>query len=597
MSPLQPRRAPRQRSEPRLLVVAIIVSTGIAVARAAAGQAAAAQTPADVLSATLDAEVPRLMEAGEVPGLSAALVLKGELVWSGAFGVADAATDQPVTPATIFQAASLTKQFFAYTALRLADRGVFDLDTPLAEYLPYERLEHDPRYRQITGRLVLSHSTGLPNWGGDRLQLNFDPGTGFNYSGEGYVYLQRTLEHVTGEDLETLVEREVLEPLGLANSWMRWHEKFEGRTAAGHDDLGASQGVSKGDEVNAAWSLLTTAEDYARFLIAVMEGRGLESSTLTDGLERQIQVATRPRIDTADKLYWGLGWGLQYGSGGRALWQWGHNNGFRGYFLAFPDRGDALVYFANGDTGMSIARGLLALVADAAGFPADEHWALDWLDYEPHDAPNRVARRQLVRAFREAGVEAGLARFETVRAEVSGEQAEALAASVGRALEDQGLREAAIAILERNVELHPRSANALAALGDERMEAGLYHEALDGYERALALTPGHEGAERARDWLKPAVAALDAPPPVRISSLERVVGDYGPRHITLEDGALHYQRDGNRRYRLHPMSEETFLLDGLGSFRIRIVTDEDGRPTKIVGLYVDGSEDETPRTP
>ncbi len=558
---------------------------------------ALAQTPASAIAEKLDAEVPRLMEAGEVPGLSAALVLDGELVWSGAFGVADAETGQSVTPSTIFQAASLTKQFFAYTALRLADRGVIDLDRPLAEYLPYPRLEHEERYRRITARIVLSHSTGLPNWGGENLQLGFDPGTDFNYSGEGYVYLQRTLEHLTGEDLGTLVEREVLEPLGLENSWMAWHEKFEGRTAAGHDEWGVSQGVSRGEEVNAAWSLLTTAQDYARFLIALMEGRGLEPPTLADGLERQIQVATRPRIDTDDKLYWGLGWGLQYGRGGRALWQWGHNDGFRGYFLAFPDRRDALVYFTNGGTGMSIARGLLALAADAAGFPTDEHWALDWLNYEQHDAPDRVARRGLVRAFREEGIEAGLARYESVRADLSGGEAEALAATVGRALESQGLRDAAIAILERNVELRPRSANALAALGDVQMEAGRYHEALEIHERALALSPGHQGATRTRDWLKPAVAALDDPPPVRLSVLERYLGDYGPRHITIENGALHYQRDGNPRYRLHPMSEDTFLLDGLGSFRIRFLTDDEGRPTKIVGLYVNGNEDETPRSP
>jgi len=90
----------------------------------------------------LDVEIPALMEAGEVPGLSAALVRDGELVWSGAFGVQDSETGEPVTSRTIFQAASLTKQLLAYTALRLADRGVFDLDTPLADYLPYERLEN-----------------------------------------------------------------------------------------------------------------------------------------------------------------------------------------------------------------------------------------------------------------------------------------------------------------------------------------------------------------------------------------------------------------------------------------------------------------------
>ena len=82
--------------------------------------------------------------------------------------------------------ASLSKPVFAYAALRLNERGVFDLDTPLAEYLPYERLIDESRYRQITARMVMSHSTGLPNWGGDRLNLNADPGTAWGYSGEGF---------------------------------------------------------------------------------------------------------------------------------------------------------------------------------------------------------------------------------------------------------------------------------------------------------------------------------------------------------------------------------------------------------------------------
>ena len=119
------------------------------------------------------------MEQSGVPGLSAALVLDGELAWSGAFGIRDTATGDPVTSSTMFQAASLTKQVFAYTVLRLADRGVIDLDASLADYLPYARLEHDDRYRRITARLVLSHSTGLAQLGRGDTQPPVRSGHGF----------------------------------------------------------------------------------------------------------------------------------------------------------------------------------------------------------------------------------------------------------------------------------------------------------------------------------------------------------------------------------------------------------------------------------
>lgn len=566
-------------------------------AASAAAQIPARQSPdARAIAERLEAEIPALMEAGEIPGLSAALVRDGELIWSGAFGVQDVETGEPVTSETIFQAASLTKQFFAYTALRLADQGVFDLDTPLAQYLPYERLEGEDRYPQITGRMALSHSTGLPNWGGDELELSFDPGTDWQYSGEGYVYLQKTLEHLTGEDVAVLVEGELLQPLGLENSWMAWREDFEGRAAASHNAWGRSSGVPKNEQRNAAWSLLTTAEDYARFLIALMEGRGLESTTFSDALDRQVEISSE-RTETEDRLYWGLGWGLQFGGAGRAIWQWGHNTGFRAYLLAYPDRRDAFVYFTNSNNGLSIARDLLALVENAAGFAEDDHYALDHLDYERHDAPDRVTRRGLVRTFRDDGAEAGLARFEKLRAEQPELVQEAFTTGVASALEGLEEREEAIALLERWAELHPRSANAQDALGDLFMNGGDYGEAFGRFGAALELNGTHRGATAAKAWLEPVIAALDDPPAVPLAVLERYPGDYGPRHVTLEAGALYYQRDGNRRYRLHAITEDTFFLDRLGTFRIRFASEESGRVTKIVGLYLDGTEDESPRDP
>ena len=166
----------------------------------------------------LEEDLPGLLEQANIPGLSIAVIRNGELFWSGAFGVKSLETNEPVDTQTIFEAASLSKPVFAYAVLRLAERGEFDLDTPLADHLPYERLEHEARYRQITARIVMSHSTGLPNWGGDRLDLNFDPGTAFNYSGEGFVYLQKTIEHLTGLTLDEVARREVFEPLGMTRS-------------------------------------------------------------------------------------------------------------------------------------------------------------------------------------------------------------------------------------------------------------------------------------------------------------------------------------------------------------------------------------------
>jgi CubicO group peptidase (beta-lactamase class C family) len=104
-------------------------------------------------------------------------VRDGRIVWAGAFGTRDDSAQTPVDTATVFEAASLSKPVFAYLVLRLADRGELDLDRPLAEMLEYSRVAHDARARRITARMVLSHGTGLPNWGGEQLTLHFEPGT------------------------------------------------------------------------------------------------------------------------------------------------------------------------------------------------------------------------------------------------------------------------------------------------------------------------------------------------------------------------------------------------------------------------------------
>lgn len=574
------------RRTPTVCVLALL---SLAVATPAAGQ-----TPS---LSTLGAEIPALMAEAGIPGLTIGVIAGGRVVWTGAFGVADEATGQPVDERTVFQAASLTKQVFAYTALRLADRGVIELDTPLAEYLPYPRLEHEPRYRRITARQALSHSTGLPNWGGERLDLSFDPGTGFNYSGEGYVYLQRALEELTGEPLGTLVEREVLGPLGMEDTSIAWRPGFEGRAAARHDDWGRSQGVARSEEENAASSLLTTAGDYARFVAHLMSGDGLAESMWAEALEPQIQVASRPALETADRLYWGLGFGIQEGRGGRAIWQWGHNGGFRALLLAWPERGDGLVYFANGDAGLSVGYAIVDLVEKAAGWPESDDWALDWLGYERYDAPARVARRRIVEATISGGAHAGITRWEAIRTDLSDADAELLLARVGGDLIGLGRTDDAIAVYEHAVERDPRSFRAHRALGDALLEIGRYEDAYARYAEVLERVPGHPDAVRSRAWIEPVLAALASPVDVPRPLLERYAGDYGPRHITLDGGRLYYRRDDGEPVPLVPISEDTFVREGMGSFRIRFVRDEAGRPTKIIGLYADGSRDETPRDP
>lgn len=151
---------------------------------------------------------------------------------------ADESCRSPSGSTPVFQAASLAKPVVATLALKLALRGVLDLDRPLSEILPdgYPHrqnlfsLRETPvidkvlreMLRKLTARALLSHTSGLPNWSPDGpLRLGFEPGARWQYSGEGYVLLQHVLQTLTAKPLEEIASTEIFQPLGL------WHTAFK----------------------------------------------------------------------------------------------------------------------------------------------------------------------------------------------------------------------------------------------------------------------------------------------------------------------------------------------------------------------------------
>ena len=226
----------------------------------------------------LERNLPQWMKEGDVPGLSIALVRDGEIAWRHAFGVKNATTKEPVADGTVFEAASLSKPVFAYAIMKLVDSGKFDLDKPLNQYLPGDYdVGPDPRLGQITARRVLSHTTGFPNWRGESmLKIFFTPGEKFSYSGEGFVYLSKVIEHVTGEQFNDFMKRTVFDPLGMASSSYVWQPVYDTVKTSRHNTLGQPSGQNKPARANAAASLHTTAEDYGRFVAAILKGAGLK---------------------------------------------------------------------------------------------------------------------------------------------------------------------------------------------------------------------------------------------------------------------------------------------------------------------------------
>jgi CubicO group peptidase (beta-lactamase class C family) len=193
----------------------------------------------------LEKDVPELMKKGGVPGLAIAVIRDGKTMWLHGFGMKEVKTGQPVTGETVFEAASLSKPVFAYGVLKLLEQGKLGLDVPLTAYLPKPFVAGDERLAKITARIVLSHRTGFPNWPADdgSVSIYFMPGTRFSYSGEGYIYLQRVVEQITGKSLNQYMTEAVFTPLGMTSSSYVWRPDFDALTATGYDSDGKADRI------------------------------------------------------------------------------------------------------------------------------------------------------------------------------------------------------------------------------------------------------------------------------------------------------------------------------------------------------------------
>jgi len=174
---------------------------------------------ADEMTRALGIYVPNRMKNFDVPGVAVAIVHDGEIVYTGTFGKADKSADVPVTPTTLFEAGALGENLVAYGALRMADDKLLFLDAPLSRDLDTPWLSNDDDNATITLRQVLTHTSGLgDNAAHPSRSADFEPGTGFAFSGNGFLYLQHVMEAVGGASFEEVMRAQVFEPLGLTQS-------------------------------------------------------------------------------------------------------------------------------------------------------------------------------------------------------------------------------------------------------------------------------------------------------------------------------------------------------------------------------------------
>ncbi|WP_395645944.1 serine hydrolase domain-containing protein [Terricaulis sp.] len=325
----------------------------------------------------VDAAAARAMAVSGAQGMAIALIEEGQVVYVNSYGRRNADGD-PLQTDTIMYGASLTKVAFAYTVMQLVDEGVIDLDTTIDHYLPkplpeyaeqdvedlyarYSDLAGDERWRRITPRMLLTHSSGFANFGflepDGRLRIHFDPGSQYSYSGDGMILLQFVLERGLGLDLGREMQRRVFDRFGMTRSSMMWRADFAGNLADGWALDGSTLPHDERSAVRAAGSLDTTITDFAQFAAAFVRGDGLSRAARRDMARPWLPVTVasqfpvlqaelppyRRRADLAS----GLGLITFDGPQGEGFIRGGHNDVTANIWVCVEARRRCLVVLSN----------------------------------------------------------------------------------------------------------------------------------------------------------------------------------------------------------------------------------------------------------
>jgi tetratricopeptide (TPR) repeat protein len=277
----------------------------------------------------------------------------------------------------------------------------------------------------------------------------------------------------------------------MTSSSYIWQDSYDQLKTFRHRPSGepVSQNKNSG-HANAAASLHTTAQDYGRFVSAILKCRGLKAETVKAMLTTQIRVDERGTNNNArttaqlsPSIAWGLGWGLQTTRDGVSFWHWGDNGDSKAYIVAFEKQKLGVAFFANSARGLSIAHEIVEIAVGG------EQPALSWLKYESYKSPGRLLFKNILAK----GAESALTEYRQWRkGRAAGELiTESQMNSLGYDLLAMKRIKDAIEVFKLNVEDYPQSSNTYDSLGEAYMVNGDRELAIKNYQRSIELDPNN----------------------------------------------------------------------------------------------------------
>lgn len=302
------------------------------------------------------------MEALNIPGLSLVIINDGNIALQKNLGYANKALKLHVTNKTIFEGASLSKSVFATFVMQFVESGILDLDAPLYKYLPFPELEDDHRYKKITSRMVLSHRSGLPNWRENEpngiLSIKSDPGTAYEYSGEGYQYLARVIKQIeqgSWKDVEQAFQEKVAIPLQLSDLTFIPDSSIMERKAEPYRNDGKWIDMKdnywykkdKGKFV-AASSIHTTAYDFGGWMCAIMDRKLISEQSYSEILKHNSTVT---QLESGMNIYYTLGFITADAPYDHTYFHGGSNDGFTSYYVMDLKQRWGFAVFTNSENG------------------------------------------------------------------------------------------------------------------------------------------------------------------------------------------------------------------------------------------------------
>ncbi|HCA06223.1 serine hydrolase domain-containing protein [Chryseobacterium sp.] len=363
-----------------------------------------------VTPSQVDLIVKKLMDTAHIQGLNLAVLNNNKTVFIKSYGFRNKPEKALMDTATIVYGASFSKAVFGYLIMKLTEEKVLVLDKPLYQYLKkpiaeyeyFSDLQGDSRWKSITARMCLDHTTGLPNvrWfhptTGKQdtigtMKIYFNPGTKYAYSGEGYKLLQLVVEELTGKNIDELAREKIFKPFAMTRTGYIWHESFgDSNVAVGHMNNGDIDKKKKRTEPVAGGSLVTTIADYTKFIEIIMQQKGLSKKMYREMLSPQIAIYSKTQFppiqeettteNKAIHLSYGLGWGyLKCPRYGKAFFKEGNGISWRNYNINFPEKGISVVIMINSENGEKVFQELVETVVGDTCIP----WK--WQDYIPYN--------------------------------------------------------------------------------------------------------------------------------------------------------------------------------------------------------------------